>query len=95
MSDGINKYALLGDESVLYEHEGKINKEVLLDILPVLEEILDSLGVNLQKKRKIVNIAIEILQNLQLHSFPIGKNTYALEPMFLICLLYTSPSPRD
>jgi hypothetical protein len=84
MSDGINKYALLGDESVLYEHEGKVNKEVLLDILPVLEGILDSLGVNLQKKRKIVNIAIEVLQNLQLHSFPDGENTYILEPMFLV-----------
>jgi hypothetical protein len=84
MSDRVNKYALLGAESVLYEYEGKVNKEVLLDILPIIEGILDSLGVNLQKKRKIVNIAIEVLQNLQLHAFPIGENAYDLEPMFLV-----------
>lgn len=84
MSDGINKYALIGDESVLFEYEGKVNKEVLLDTLPVIEGILDSLGVNRQKKRKIVNIAIETLQNLQLHSFPMEENTYGLEPLFIV-----------
>ena len=66
MSDSINKYVLLGNESVLYEYEGLVNKEILLETLPKIESILDSLGVSRQNKRKIVNIAIETLQNLQL-----------------------------
>jgi hypothetical protein len=84
MSDSINKYSLLGDESILYEYEGLVNKEVLLDTLPKIESILDSLGVNRQNKRKIVNIAIETLQNLQLHSFQIEENKYNLPPLFVV-----------
>mgnify|MGYP002629003198 CR=1 FL=1 len=84
MLNGINKYALIGDETVLFEYEGKVDKEVLLNTLPEIETILDSLDVHRQKKRKIVNIAIETLQNLQLHSFPIEKNTYNLPPLFIV-----------
>ncbi|MGB1318678.1 MAG: DUF6272 family protein, partial [Flavobacteriales bacterium] len=84
MSDSINKYILLGKEAVLYEYEGLVNKEILLDTLPKIETILDSLGVSRQNKRKIVNIAIETLQNLQLHSFPIEENNYNLPPLFIV-----------
>ncbi|MBI1287716.1 MAG: hypothetical protein GC178_09070 [Flavobacteriales bacterium] len=85
MSDGINKYALVGDEAVLFQHEGQVNKQVLLDTLPQLEQILDSLSVDRQKKRKIVNIAIETLQNLQLHSFQQETaKEYGLPPMFML-----------
>ncbi len=84
MLNGINKYALVGNETVLFEYEGKVDKEVLLSTLPEIETILDSMDVQRQKKRKIVNIAIETLQNLQLHSFPIEKNTYNLPPLFIV-----------
>ncbi|MCF8275830.1 MAG: DUF6272 family protein [Flavobacteriales bacterium] len=84
MAEGINKYALIGEETVLYEHEGAVDKKVLLDTLPKIEEILDSLSVDRQKKRKIVNIAIETLQNLQLHSFPLDGKAYDLRPLFLV-----------
>ena len=84
MSKNINKYILLGGETVLYEYEGLVNKEVLLDTLPKIETILDSLGVKRQNKRKIVNISIETLQNLQLHSFPMEKNHYNLPPLFIV-----------
>lgn len=85
MSDGINKYALVGDETVLFEHEGKVDKQVLLSTLPEIEQILDQLSVDRQKKRKIVNIAIETLQNLQLHSFQNEKGKdYDLPPLFIL-----------
>ncbi len=84
MTNGINKYDLIGDENVLLEHEGAVNKEILLDTLTKIEGILDSLGVSKQKKRKIVNIAIETLQNLQLHSFPFEKNQHEIPPLFLV-----------
>lgn len=86
MSDGINKYALVGDKAVLYQYEGDINKQVLLEILSSLEGILDQLKVDRQVKRKIVNIAIETLQNLQLHSFnetTVGGQSFP--PLFLLC----------
>ena len=84
MTDGINKYALLGAETVLFEYEGKVDKQVLLNALGEIETILDKLDIGRQKKRKIVNIAIETLQNLQLHSFPFDGKGYDLPPLFVI-----------
>lgn len=84
MSDGINKYVLVGNETVLYQHEGPVDKEVLLKTLPALEDVLESIAVNRQKRRKIVNIAIETLQNLQLHSYQADGKEYRLPPLFIV-----------
>ena len=84
MSLGIDKYALIGEAAILYEFEGAVDKQVLLDTLPVIEDILDALGVDRQRKRKIVNIAIETLQNLQLHSYPLNGNDYGFHPLFIV-----------
>lgn len=84
MSDGINKYALIGDETILLEYEGKVDKQILLKILPQIEDILETLEVGRQTKRKIVNIAIETLQNLQLHSYENGQQEYGLLPLFTV-----------
>lgn len=54
-------------ETVLFEHCGPVTKEILLDALPMLEQVLESRGINRQAIRKVVNVAIECLQNLQLH----------------------------
>lgn len=84
MSKGVNKYKLVGDVTILFQHEGSVDKKVLLDTLPKLEEILDSLSVDKQRKRKIVNIAIETLQNLQLHSYEENGKHYGLPPLFVV-----------
>jgi hypothetical protein len=84
MGQEIDKYKLLGNEQVLIEHEGPVDKQVLLDTLPKIEDALDVEGVSKQKKRKIVNIAIETLQNLQLHSFPMNGHSYAFQPLFIV-----------
>ncbi|TNF29170.1 MAG: hypothetical protein EP314_03020 [Bacteroidetes bacterium] len=84
MAKGVDKYRLIGDVTVLFQHEGHVDKKVLLDTLPKLEDILDSLGVDKQKKRKIVNIAIETLQNLQLHSYQENGTAYGLPPLFVV-----------
>lgn len=84
MSEGINKYALINEETVLFEYEGKVDKEVLLQTLPVLEDILETLSVGRQNKRKIVNIAIETLQNLQLHAYANGQADYGISPLFIL-----------
>jgi hypothetical protein len=84
MSAGIDKYALIGGSTVLYEFEGQVDKQVLLETLPEIETILDSLKVDRMKKRKIVNIAIETLQNLQLHSYPVNGNHNGYQPLFVV-----------
>lgn len=84
MSIGVDKYALIGEEAVLFEYEGMVTKQILLDTLPEIESILDALEVGRQKKRKLVNIAIETLQNLQLHSFPNEGDTYSFRPLFIV-----------
>lgn len=84
MSKSINKYALNKDDVVLFEYEGAVDKQVVLDTLPQIETILDALGVQKQKKRRIVNIAIETLQNLQLHSFQTSEELYGIKPHFLV-----------
>jgi len=85
MAHEVDKYKLIGSDKVLLEHEGSVDKQVLLDILPNLEEILDKEQVDRQRKRKIVNIAIETLQNLQLHSFPVEESKHPdLPPLFVL-----------
>ena len=84
MTEGINKYALIEKEAILFEYEGGVDKQVLLKTLPVIEDILEVLKVSRQNKRKIVNIAIETLQNLQLHSYQNGQRDYGLSPLFIV-----------
>lgn len=85
MAHEVDKYKLIDSDKVLLEHEGSVDKQVLLDILPNLEEILDKEHVDRQRKRKIVNIAIETLQNLQLHSFPVEESKHPnLPPLFVL-----------
>lgn len=85
MNHGVDRYSLTEPKNVLLKHEGPVNKQVLLDTLPKIEDILDSLGADKICKRKIVNIAIETLQNLQLHSFPAEKSNHAdLSPLFIL-----------
>lgn len=84
MSEGINKYALINEETILFEYEGKVDREVLLQTLPEVENILTALDVERQSKRKIVNIAIETLQNLQLHAYANGQEDYGISPLFVL-----------
>ncbi len=85
MAHQVDKHTLISSDQVLLEHEGSVDKQVLLDILPKIEELLDEEQVDRQSKRKIVNIAIETLQNLQLHSFPVEESKHPdLPPLFVL-----------
>jgi hypothetical protein len=84
MSVSPKKYALIDGDSVLLEYEGQVSKEVLLETLPKIEDQVDALGVSKQTKRKIVNIAIETLQNLQLHSMPLSESDHNHHPLFVL-----------
>jgi len=72
-----------GDE-VLLSREGLITKSDILLILPEIEALLDKFNTNKIIKRKIVNIAIESLQNLQIHSFLDHSNLYLHKPLFIL-----------
>ena len=85
MRHNVDKYALLESKNVLLEHEGLVDKEVLLATLQKIETLVDAAGADKLCKRKIVNIAIETLQNLQLHSFPLEQSNYPdLPPLFRV-----------
>ena len=84
MTKVIDKDALAKDDVVLYEYAGAVDKQVVLGTLPEIETILDTIGVPKQKKRRVVNIAIETLQNLQLHSYQAKGDPYQIQPHFLV-----------
>ena len=72
-----------GDE-VLLIREGLITKSDILQILPEIEILLDKHNTGKIIKRKIVNIAIESLQNLQIHAFLDNANSYKQKPLFVL-----------
>lgn len=82
MGNVIDKYVLLDNQKILLEHNGSVDREILLEILPKIEATVDNQGAKKAIKRKIVNIAIEALQNLQLHAYPISNNSNRPEPYF-------------
>lgn len=87
MNHQIDKYAFIGSDTVLLEHEGPVDREVVLETLPKIENQLLQEGLKKQTVRKIINISIEALQNLQLHSFPFEDCDYTeLPPMFVLSI---------
>lgn len=73
----VNTKALVNSDTVLLHHNGVVDKEVVLDTLAQMEDILEAEEIDRQKRRKLVNIAIETLQNLQLHSYNHVNEDYA------------------
>lgn len=69
--------ALVNSDTVLLHQKGVVDKNVVLDTLAQMEDILEAEGVDRQKKRKLINIAIETLQNLQLHSYEHENEDFA------------------
>lgn len=62
------KNGFVSKEKMLFEHNGAVTKADLLNILPKMEEIMESQSGKKLTKRKVINIAIESLQNIQIHS---------------------------
>lgn len=68
---------------LLFEHNGTVSKQDLLYILPKVENILEEQQSKKMTKRKVINIAIESLQNIQIHSFDkTGPEEY--QPFFTL-----------
>jgi hypothetical protein len=80
----IDTKALVGSDAVLLHHCGVVDKTVVLDTLAQLEDILEAEGLDRQKKRKLVNIAIETLQNLQLHAYENVDDRYPASSNFYL-----------
>jgi hypothetical protein len=77
MTMNVDIRALVNSDTVLLHHNGAVDKDVVLDTLAQMEDILEAENIYRQKRRKLVNIAIETLQNLQLHSYEYANDNYA------------------
>ncbi len=69
---------------LLFEHNGAVSNKDLLHILPTVENILEEQESKKITKRKVINIAIESLQNIQIHSFNNNGNDGAYQPFFTL-----------
>lgn len=69
---------------LLYEHNGVVSKQDLLQILPTVENILEEQQSKKVTRRKVINIAIESLQNIQIHSFNNRSNHENYQPFFTL-----------
>lgn len=83
MKDKINRRALLNGDRVLFEHCGEVTKEVVLDILPQLEDLVEHQATSKLLGRRLVYISIETLQNLQLHGYAEDGHLIC-EPEFIV-----------
>lgn len=83
MKEKIQRKALVNQEKVLFEHIGEVTKEVVLNILPQLEAIVENQAVSKVLARRLVHISIESLQNLQLHGHSEDGELIA-EPEFIV-----------
>lgn len=72
----VDTSSLVNSDTVLLHHNGAVDKDVVLDTLAHMEDILEAEKVDRQKRRKLVNIAIETLQNLQLHAYEHAEDEY-------------------
>lgn len=75
---------LMDGDEILLSREGLIAKSDILLILPEIETLIDKYKTSKIIKRKIVNIAIESLQNLQIHSFLDHTELYQQKPLFVL-----------
>lgn len=62
------KNGFVSKDGMLLEHNGDVTKADLLQILPKMESIMENQSGKKLTKRKVINIAIESLQNIQIHS---------------------------
>jgi hypothetical protein len=69
MQDKFDRHAILNHDEILLNHVGEVKKDHLLDLLPKVEQLLDSDGVSKLLKKRLIYLSIESLQNLQLHGY--------------------------
>ncbi|MFC2176270.1 SiaB family protein kinase [Bacteroidota bacterium] len=79
-----DKKALIKQDRILFEFEGLIDKQILLDTIAKIEEILNAEGVDKRTNKRLINMSIEALQNLQLHSLPIHESGYDILPTYYL-----------
>jgi len=81
MEDQASRLTIVNDEEVLFHHKGEVTKEKLLVVISELETILEELQLTKLLTKRIVYIAIECLQNLQLHGYA-ENGKYIVPPEF-------------
>lgn len=54
--------------SIIMLYEGEVNHEIIKSILHTLENYFESAGINRQSQKKVFNVVVECIQNIEKHS---------------------------
>jgi hypothetical protein len=69
MDAKIDRHAILNHDEILLNHIGEVTKDHILDLLPKVENLVDTYGLGKLLKKRLVYLSIESLQNLQFHGY--------------------------
>lgn len=74
MSNPLALKAELAQRGVLFVYSGALTTEVITSILHLLDSKLKMRNIGVRRKKNIVNIAIECLQNIHYHGFSLDES---------------------
>jgi len=78
--------ALMANQGILFTYTGGLSADVITSILHLIDNKLKLRGISIRRKKNIVNIAIECLQNIHYHGVGLAEQ----ENSHVECLIVLS-----
>ena len=79
MIDLFKLYNEMHDNDIMLSYKGEVSSALVHSFLDVFEKRLDSFEENKKTKRKVFNVLVETLQNLQMHVDEVPTNDSSSE----------------
>ena len=73
MSSPKDLQTFMASQGILFSFSGELSADIITSILHLLDNKLKLKGVGIRRKKNIVNIAIECLQNIHYHGLGLGE----------------------
>lgn len=67
VSDVYDFYKRMEDDNIILSFKGTFSEELLTALLHILENKMNSIGIEAQKKKRVFNVLVECFQNLYHH----------------------------